>query len=108
MPQRGVELVGEFVTGTAAAGAFGAAALNHEIRDHAVEDEAVVEALAGLRSVGQGDEVLDRLRNQVGEQLHFELSLCGVKQGVGFVGHCCDCSKKLSAVSYQLADTAKP
>src|SRR6266576_1378394 len=93
MPQRGVELVGEFVTGTAASGAFRASALDHEVRNHAVEYEAVVKALSSLGSFGQTDEILDCLGRQVGEQLHLELSFCGVKKSECCVGHSCDCIK---------------
>jgi hypothetical protein len=48
-----VELVFERIPGTAGAGAFGAAGLDHEIRDDAMEREAVIEAVFGeLLEVG--------------------------------------------------------
>src|ERR1700735_901164 len=39
--QRRMKFVGELVTGTAAAGALRASALNHEVGNDAVEDEAI-------------------------------------------------------------------
>ena len=51
-----MKLVGELVARTAASGAFRVAALDHEIRDHAMKNSAVVERLAGLGAVRQGDE----------------------------------------------------
>jgi hypothetical protein len=58
------ELVGEAVAGTAAAGAGGVAALDHEVGDDAVEDGAVVELVAG-----EEDEVADGVRRFGGEEL---------------------------------------
>ncbi len=56
--------VGELVAGAAHAGAFGVAALDHELRDDAVEDGAVVELRAFLAAAvpvfgafGEADEV---------------------------------------------------
>ena len=63
-----MELVGELVAGTAAAGAFRVAALNHEIGNDAMKNGAVVERLAGLGSFRQADEVLDGA-GALGEEL---------------------------------------
>lgn len=41
---------------------------------------------AGLRAIGERDEVLHRARCFVGEELDFELALVS-KEGVGFVGN---------------------
>src|SRR5690606_6138743 len=60
----------------AAAGALGAAALDHEIRDHAVEVQAVVEA-----APGQVDEVGDGQWRPVGEQLDPDGAAVGIKNG---------------------------
>src|SRR6188474_1914733 len=62
-----MKLIGEFVAGAAATGAFGAAALDHEIRDDAMELEAVVKAL-----VRQRDEVLDGFRGFVVKELNLD------------------------------------
>src|SRR5580704_2862500 len=82
-----MKFVGEFVAGAAAAGAFGVAALDHEIRNDAVEDGAIVERLAGLGSLGERDEVLYSEWSLVGEKLDLEASFSGVECGVDFVGH---------------------
>src|SRR5579871_3030555 len=58
--QIGVELIGKLITRATAAGAFGAAALDHEIGNHAMKDEAVVERFAGFLAFGQRHEILDR------------------------------------------------
>ena len=68
-----MKLVGEFVAGSAAARAFGIAALDHEIGNHAMENGAVVKRLAGLGAFGQGHEVLHRGGDFVGEQPDLEL-----------------------------------
>ena len=62
--QLGMELVGETVARTAGAGAGRIAALRHEVLDHPVEDRAIVKSLAG-----QEDEIVDRARRLIGEQL---------------------------------------
>ena len=96
--QLGVKLVGEFVSGTAAAGALRIAALDHEIRNHAMKNGAVVERLPGLGSFRQADEVLDRARRLVGEQLDLERAFRGIECGVDVVGHHCDCSNSPTRV----------
>src|SRR5580658_534948 len=74
-----MKFVGEFVARAAAACALGIAALNHEVGDHAMEDGAIVEGLAGLRAIGERDEVLHRFGGLVGEQLDFELPLGSIE-----------------------------
>ena len=61
-------LVGELVAGAAHAGAFGVAALDHELGDDAMEDGAVVElrallaaAVPVLGAFGEADKVGDGL-----------------------------------------------
>ena len=56
-------LVGELVAGTAAAGALGAAALDHELGHDAVEREPVVVALPR-----EADEVVDGVRRERGSR----------------------------------------
>src|ERR1035437_2744171 len=85
--QSGVELVGEFVAGSAPAGAFGAAALDHEIRNDAVKNRAVVEWLTGFGTIGKRDKVVHGVGHLVGEELGFELAFGGIECGVNFVGH---------------------
>ena len=92
MLQRGVEFVRERVTGTAAAIAARAAALNHEIGNHAVEGEAVIEgalfflsgALVGkfLGAFGKTDEVGYGLRRFLFEQADHNFALRGFKNSV--------------------------
>src|SRR5438034_3154521 len=64
-----VELGGDRVPGTAGAVAFGAAALDDEVRDDAVEGEPVVEPLLGERQ-----EVRDGLRRVFREELDPDLA----------------------------------
>src|SRR5665213_2071130 len=72
----GLGFVRELVAGAAHAGAFGVAALDHEVGDDAVEDGAVVELVALLAAagpflcaLGEGDEVGDRFRGFGVEEL---------------------------------------
>jgi hypothetical protein len=83
----GMEFVGEFVAGSAAAGTFGTAALDHKIRDHPVEDQVVEEGLAGLGAFGKGHEVFDGLGRFFGIEPGFKLSLGGIEEGVDFIRH---------------------
>src|SRR5262252_21723 len=87
MAQRRVELVGEFVAGPAAAGAFGASALNHEVGNHAVEDQTVIEGLAGFGAFGEIDEILYRIGRFVVEKFDFEAAFGGIENRVGFSSH---------------------
>src|SRR5258708_546541 len=61
---RALGLVGDLVAGAAHAGAFGVAALDHELRNHAMEDGAVIElgtllaaAVPLFGAFGEADEV---------------------------------------------------
>ncbi len=69
-----VELVLEGVAGPAAAGAFRAAALDHEVRDHPVEDELIVEPIRGELA-----EVLDGFRRVLVVKLEHDRPGAGVK-----------------------------
>src|SRR5690606_37237991 len=93
--QRGVELVGEAVAGSADALAQWITALDHEAVDHAVEDEAVIEGRAGatlsrgrvdpfLRALRQADEVGDRPGRLLVEEPDRERALAGLEP--------CECS----------------
>src|SRR3984957_1827529 len=82
--------VGELVAGAAHAGAFGVAALDHELRDDAVEDGSVIElcaffaaAVPLLGAFGQADEVGHGLGCVLLEQLADYRSFCGLECGVG-------------------------
>ena len=66
-------LVGELVAGTAAPGALGVAALDHEPGHDPVEREPVVVALAGER-----DEVVDALRRHLRIEVHHDRAPVGV------------------------------
>lgn len=87
-----MELVGELVAWSAAAGAGGIAALDHETVDDAVEHRTVVERAgrtAGrvlgrvvLGSLRQTDEVGDGLGGMVAEQRDLDVTTVGV-QGRG-------------------------
>src|SRR3546814_4938769 len=57
-----VRLVLELVARAAAAGALGAAALDHEVGDHPVEVEAVVEPAPGQRSEEHTSELQSLMR----------------------------------------------
>src|SRR5688572_18378111 len=83
VPEIFVEFVLDRVTGAAAAGTLGIAALNHEAIDHTVEDGAVVETL--LREV---DEVLGCNGGLVLEKLDLERARCGI-EGCRTVCHLC-------------------
>src|ERR1035441_4355766 len=85
--QGGVELVGEFVAGTATARAFGIAALDHKIRNDAMKNRAVVEWLPGLGTIGKRNEVVHGIGRLVGEKLDLEFAFGGIECGVDFVGH---------------------
>ena len=83
-------LVGELVAGAAHAGAFGIAALDHELGDDAMEDGSVVElvallaaALPRLGSLGEADEVRDGLGGVLLEELGDDGSFRGVEDCVG-------------------------
>ena len=78
--QAGVKFVFELVAGTAAAGAFGIAALHHEVFDHAVEGRVVVKAV-----LGQEDEVINGVRHFVGKKLNGEVAFAGVEDGAVFL-----------------------
>jgi hypothetical protein len=52
-----------------------------------MEDGAVAEGLAGLRVLGERDEILQGAGGFVGEELNFELAFGSVEEGVGFAGH---------------------
>ena len=71
-----VELVLEGVAGTAGAGAFRAAALDHEVGDHPVEDQPVVEPFAR-----EFAEVLDGFRRVVIEELDGDRPGIGLQRG---------------------------
>ena len=60
-------LVTELVARAAAAGALGAAALDHELRDHPVEREAVVVALPR-----EADEVVHRVGRELRVEVHHD------------------------------------
>ena len=91
-------LVAEAVAGAAHAGAFGVAALDHEVRDHTVEDGAVVElgALLGARgpflgAFGEADEVGHGFGSFLVEELDDDFAFsgierCGVSSWLGW--HC--------------------
>ena len=92
-----VELVVELVAGTTAAGAGRVATLDHEAVDDAVKENVVVERLIGdsLSRLGirplsfarrQADEVPDRARCALFEQLYFDVTLTRV-QGRRWVAH---------------------
>ena len=83
-------LVRELVAGAAHAGAFGVAALDHEVGDDAMEDGAVVELVAFFRAgvplagaFGELDEVLDGERGFFFEELADDVSFGGLEGGVG-------------------------
>lgn len=107
MSQIVVELVVELVAGAAAAALLRVAALNHEVLDDAVEDVPLVQRVAsdlaafgvlprvrvtgGIRVGGgvvtrQSEEVLDRLRRAVGEQLDDDVAVVRVKRHLRVVG----------------------
>ena len=71
-----MELICEAIARTAATGAGGVAALDHEIGDHAVEDGAIVETLAR-----QEDEIVDRLGRFIGEKSDGDVAFIGVEDG---------------------------
>ncbi len=83
-------LVGELVAGAAHAGAFGVAALDHEVGDDAVEDGAVVElgallaaAVPLLGAFGEADEVGDGLGCVLLEELADDGAFGGLEGCVG-------------------------
>src|SRR5271157_50300 len=88
----GMELVGEFVAGTAASGAFRVATLNHEIGNDPMENGAVVKGLTRLGATGEIHEIGDGAGGLVSEQLHFEGAGSGIEGGKDLVVHLCDCS----------------
>ena len=71
--RRVVEFRLDLVAAAAGAGAERAAALDHETVDDAVEDQIVVEA-----DLGQGDEVLDVPRRDIGQELRAGSAPCVV------------------------------
>ena len=82
--------VGELVAGAAHAGAFGVAALDHELGDDAVEDGAVVELRALLAAAvpvfgafGEADEVGDSDGRVFLEELADDGAFGGLEGGVG-------------------------
>ena len=73
MPERWVKFVFEAVTGSAASGARGVAALNHEIRNDAVKCKSIiVAALSEVQKVGNGD------RGFTGVESAFDDALTGL------------------------------
>jgi hypothetical protein len=92
VPERRMEFVAELVAGPAGALTETVTALDHEPVDHTMEDDPVVEGplalLAGagigplLRSLGQPDEVRDRVRRFLVEQADGEFALGGVEMRV--------------------------
>ena len=53
MRQLRVKFIGEFITWSAAACAFGTPALDHEIRNNPMKNEPVIKRLSGLCSFRQ-------------------------------------------------------
>src|SRR2546423_14709661 len=96
MLERWMEFVAKGVTWTAAAAAFGASALNHEIGDNSMEDQAIVIVaflfLAGARvleflsTFGKPDEVGHGLRRFFLQQPDDDVALRGFKNGIGSCG----------------------
>jgi hypothetical protein len=96
--QRRMKLVAEFVARSAAAAAFGASALNHEVGNHAVKNQAVVKgplfflagALVGefFRAFGEADEIRDSVRRLLFEQAHDDVALRCLENGVRSCGTC--------------------
>jgi hypothetical protein len=70
------QFVLELVAGTAAPGACGVAALNHEVVDDAMKRYSVIEAFAS-----QKDEVVDRLGRMLGIELEFDRASVGLHCG---------------------------
>src|SRR5687768_2139417 len=98
-----MELIAELEPRSAGAGAEWASALDHEAVDHPVEGEAVVERLVGrlmrgriqplLGALGETDEVLDRLRSLVREEVDDDVTTVGAERrgqchGIPFTGGC--------------------
>jgi hypothetical protein len=77
MAQIGAAFVAEAISRTAAAGPFGATALNHEVGDDTVEAQAVV--VLAARKV---DEVRDRDGRLVGKQVDLDGARASWRRGL--------------------------
>ena len=83
-----MDFIVEHIAGAAGAGADRAAALDHEVRDDAVEAQTVVVrggvgtagvVLVFAFALGQFNEVGNRLRSVVAEEVKFDVALVGVQ-----------------------------
>src|SRR6266852_132291 len=92
MIQRGMKFISKFVTWPAAAAAFRASALDHELWNDAVKRQPVVKILflfflaalvrKFLRAFGKPDEIRDRFRGFFFQQPHNNVALRRFKNSV--------------------------
>src|SRR5262245_24566359 len=80
--QLGMKLVGKLISGSAASGACGISALDHETVDHSVEYDAVIEF-----RICELDEIAHRIRHELFEQFDGEVAQRCFKVRVGALFH---------------------